>query len=148
MQETVGMTTLRPSETLNITFVYATRILDRQQKNCLTQTLPFFPILFGEESRPLNYNPHPLRSSANAATVATSDRKIRGPKETARKSAAANLGWEGLCKWKSRNHFDPIWFQFHPPEMIVLFSGACFGQNKGNTSRGTKQLNLTTRGPN
>ena len=34
---------------------------------------------------------------------------------------------------------------FHPPEM-VLFSAACFGQNRGNTSRGTKQLNLATGG--
>lgn len=31
---------------------------------------------------------------------------------------------------------------------MVLFSGACFGfgQNKGNTSKDTKQLNLTTGG--
>lgn len=27
------------------------------------------------------------------------------------------------------------WFPFHPPEMMVLFSGACWGQNKGNTSK-------------
>ena len=43
LRETVDMTTLRPSETLSITFVYTTWILDRQQKICLTQNLPFFP---------------------------------------------------------------------------------------------------------
>ena len=65
------------------------------QKIRLAQNLPFFQSsLVKNPALSTNYNPHPLRSSANAATVATSDRKIRGPKETARKSAAANLGWE------------------------------------------------------
>lgn len=37
---------------------------------------------------------------ANAATVATSERKTRGPKETAWKSAAANLGESEKKRWE------------------------------------------------
>jgi len=40
----------------------------------------------------LQHPPTVLGFLASAATVATSERKTRGPKETAWKSAAANLG--------------------------------------------------------
>lgn len=55
---------------------------------------------------------HRAGSPTSAATVATSERKMRGPRDTARKSADANLGVEKVVIGKGSASFKSDFFSY------------------------------------